>query len=665
MSAIEIDATRAASAQTALAALAPRDAHPSDGPWPSEGQLAPTEQLKIVIVGHVDHGKSTFVGRLFHDTGSLPEGKLEQLQKAAERRGAPFEWANLMDALQSERDQNITIDTAQIWFQTRKRQYVIIDAPGHKEFLKNMITGAASAEAALLLIDAHEGVQENSRRHGYLLNLLGIRQIAVLVNKMDLENYGEAKFNQIEKEYRAWLKSIGVEPKIFVPIAAKHGDNIATRSANMPWWSGPTVLETLDEFRVSELPKDQPLRFPIQDVYRFDERRILAGRVEAGSIKVGDKLVFSPTNKTSTVKSIERWNAPLRQSAAAGESIGITLTEQIFVARGAVAALEAAPPFELSRFKARLFWLGKEPFTLGRTYKLKLATQEVECHIESIEKVIDASTLEPIERKEEEMFVGRHEVAELTLHTRKPVAFDVHADIVPTGRFVIVDGLNVSGGGIVAPDNYPRRTHDANTKSENIYWSRGKVTLEQRELRNAHLGCVIWLTGLSSSGKSTIATELERELFNFGRHAYVLDGDNIRHGLGSDLGFSPRDRTENIRRVGEVAKLFADAGVICITAFISPYREDRELVRKILPAGRFIEVYVNAPLEVCEQRDPKGLYAKARAKEIKEFTGISAPYEPPINPEIELRTDQLTVAESVARVLDYLQLQDTETAVSI
>src|SRR5258708_1341861 len=347
----------------------------------------PTEQLKIVIVGHVDHGKSTFVGRLFHDTGSLPEGKLEQLQKVAERRGVPFEWANLMDALQSERDQNITIDTAQIWFHTPKRQYVIIDAPGHKEFLKNMITGAANAEAALLLIDAHEGVQENSRRHGYLLNLPGIRPIAVLVNKMDLESYSESRFNQIESEYRQWLKTIGVEPTVFVPIASKHGDNIASRSSNTAWWKGPTVLETLDQFKVAELPKNQPLRFPIQDVYRFDERRILAGRVEAGSIKTGDKLVISPTNKTSTVKTIERWNAPSSETASAGESVGITLTEQIFVARGSVAALETSPPFELSSFKARLFWLGKQPFSKGKTYKIKLATQEAECRIESIAKV--------------------------------------------------------------------------------------------------------------------------------------------------------------------------------------------------------------------------------------------------------------------------------------
>ncbi len=627
--------------------------------------MIPTEQLKIVIVGHVDHGKSTFVGRLFHDTGSLPEGKLEQLQKISERRGVPFEWANLMDALQSERDQNITIDTAQIWFQTKKRQYVIIDAPGHKEFLKNMITGAANAEAALLLIDANEGIQEQSRRHGYLLNLLGIRQIAVLVNKMDLPGYSQERFEQIERDYRAFLKTIGVEPKLFIPIAAKHGDNIATLSKNMLWWSGPTVLAALDEFKVADAPDHLPLRFPIQDVYRFDDRRILAGRVEAGSIKVGDHLLFSPGTKTSTVKTIERWNAPGRDTATAGESIGITLTEQIFVERGAIAALETAPPYELSRFKARLFWLGRKAFTKGRIYKLKLATQEVDCEIESIEKIIDASTLETIQRAPTESYVGRHEVAELTLRTRRPVAFDMHSEIIATGRFVIVDGFEVCGGGIVADDLYPRRTSDALHKSGNIFWSQGSITPKQRSLRNGHPGCVVWLTGLSGAGKSTIATELERELFYAGKHAYVLDGDKVRHGLCSDLAFSPEDRKENIRRVGEVAKLFADAGIICITAFISPYRADRDLVRQMVQCGEFVEVYVNAPLAVCEQRDPKGLYVKARANEITAFTGISAPYEAPVNPEIELPTDKISPVEAVALILDFLKVREEGTDVSI
>ena len=626
---------------------------------------APSEQLKIVIVGHVDHGKSTFVGRLIYDTGSLPDGKYEQLVQIAERRGVPFEWANLMDGLQAERDQNITIDTAQIWFSTQKRQYVIIDAPGHKEFLKNMVTGAANAEAALLLIDAHEGVQENSRRHGYLLNLLGIRQVAVLVNKMDLENYSEEKFKAIESEYRAWLKSIGVEPKLFIPIAAKHGDNIASRSPNMPWWQGPTVLVTLDEFKVTDLPLNQPLRFPIQDVYRFDERRILVGRVESGRVKVGDRLIFAPSNKLSTVKTIERWNAPSHDEAGAGESIGITLTEQIFVERGHIAALETAPPYELTRIKARLFWLGRQPFKKGRPYKIKLATQEVECQIDNIDRVIDASTLDTISRPSGEAFIGRHEVGELTLRTKRPIAFDPHNEIVPTGRFVIVDGLEVSGGGIIVNDNYPHRSSDSQHKSRNIYWSHGKVTSQQRALRNGHAGRVIWLTGLSGAGKSTVATELERELFNSGKHAYILDGDNIRHGLCSDLAFSPHDRKENIRRVGEIAKLFADAGIICITAFISPYRSDRDLVRGMMQPGQFVEIFVNAPVEVCEQRDPKGLYSKARSGEIKEFTGVSAPYEAPLSPEVELRTDQCSVTESIAKVMEYLQLQEEDTAILI
>jgi bifunctional enzyme CysN/CysC len=624
---------------------------------------APAEQLKIVIVGHVDHGKSTFVGRLFHDTGSLPDGKLEQLQAAARRRGVPFEWANLMDALQAERDQNITIDTAQIWFRTPKRQYVIIDAPGHKEFLKNMITGAASAEAALLVIDASEGVQEQSRRHGYLLNLLGIRQMAVLVNKMDLQNYAGDRFHRIEEEFRAFLHSLGVAPRCFIPIAAKHGDNIASRSPRMLWWRGPTVLEALDDFQPAEAPPHQPLRMPIQDIYRFDERRILAGRIEAGALEVGDRLVFAPSNKVSTVKTIERWNAPTASRAEAGESIGITLSEQIFVARGAVAALETAPPYELSRFKARLFWLGRAPLSKGRSYKLKLATQEVECEIDSIERIIDSSSLETIARPEP--FVGRNEVAELHLRTRRPVAFDVHSEIMATGRFVIVDGFEVAGGGIVAADNYPRRTADSLQKSHNIFWIPGKVTPEQRALRNGHRGRVLWLTGLSASGKSTIAAELERELFNLGQHVYVLDGDNMRHGLCSDLGFSPKDRKENIRRVGETAKLFAEAGHICITAFISPYRSDREMVRQILEPGKFVEVYVNAPLRVCEERDPKGLYAKARANQIKDFTGVSAPYEAPEHPELELPTDQLTVAESVARIIEYLHQGDFGTEITI
>lgn len=623
------------------------------------------EQLKIVIVGHVDHGKSTFIGRLFYETGSLPEEKYTMLKSIAERRGTPFEWANLMDALQCERDQNITVDTSQIWFKTEKRNYVIIDAPGHKEFIKNMVTGAANAEAALILIDALEGIQENSRRHGYLLNLLGIKQIAVLINKMDLVSYSESRFKEIESEYRQWLKTIGLEPKIFIPIVARDGDNISRLSQNIPWYKGKTVVEALDDFEISLTLDDKPLRFVVQDVYRFDERRIIAGRIESGVLKVGSRLMFYPGGKSSIVKTIERWNALSKDEAKSGECIGITLTEQIFVERGFVGSYEETAPYELDWIEARIFWMGKKPLQKGGRYKLKLTTQEVECEVEEISRVIDASTLEEIKKQENIGSVGRYEVGDVKIKTKRPIVFDTAESIITTGRFVIVDGYDVSGGGIVLPSDYPHRKSDLDVKSKNIYWTKGKVTYEQRKRRNGHPGLIIWLTGLSGSGKSTIATELERELFNMGKQVYVLDGDNIRHGLCSDLAFTPADRKENIRRVGEVAKLFADAGLICITAFISPYRADREMVRKMIEPGRFVEVYLDVPLEVCEKRDVKGLYAKARAKQIEEFTGISAPYEPPENPEIVLQTDKLSVSECVTKIIDYLHLADFEYEITI
>jgi bifunctional enzyme CysN/CysC len=624
-----------------------------------------TEQLKIVIVGHVDHGKSTLVGRLFYDTGSLPEGKYEKIKAACDHRGMPFEWAFLMDGLQAERDQNITIDTAQIWFRTPKRQYVIIDAPGHKEFLKNMVTGAASAEAALLLIDASEGVQEQSRRHGFLLSLLGIRQIAVLVNKMDLKNYSDKVFKSIEDEYRAFLHQVGVEPRLFIPIAAAKGDNVATQSPHMPWYSGPTVLEALDRFQIAEPQQNLPMRFPIQDVYRFDQRRILAGRVESGTLRVGEKILFSPRNKVSTVKSIESWPHGSRETASAGESVGITLTEQVFVERGQIGSTEEDAPIEEDVFNAKLFWLGRQNLEVGRKIKLKLTTEEVECQIQSIEKVIDASTLAEIDVTSRP-YIARNDVAEITIRTKTPVAFDNSNRIVNTGRFVLIDRLQVCGGGVISKGEYPdRRQVLSGVKSQNIFWSAGKVTREARERRNRHKGAILWLTGLSGAGKSTVATELERELFAMGLHTYILDGDNIRHGLSANLGFSPEDRTENIRRVAEVSRLLMDAGVLVITAFISPYRDDRRLARSLVDEDEFVEVYVNAPLDVCEQRDPKGLYKKARAGQIANFTGVSAPYEPPDQPEIVVHTDKQTPSECVAVIIDFLKMQYIETDWSI
>jgi len=607
--------------------------------------------LRVVFVGHVDHGKSTLIGRILHDTGSLPQGKIEEIRKACAAEGMEFEFAFLLDALLEEQKQNVTIDTTEIPFRTPRRRYAIIDAPGHKEFLKNMITGASRADAAVLVIGANEGVREQSRRHAYLLSMLGIKHLIVVVNKMDLVDYSEERFREIEQDYRKFLVDLGLEAHAFIPASAKEGENVARASIKMKWYCRANVLEALDLLEPQRPDVDLPLRFCVQDVYRFDGRRIVAGRIETGTLQVGDQLVFSPANKSSIVATIERWKAPANGPALAGDSIGITLSEQIFVERGYVASHENETPIETNRFHADLFWIVREPLRVGRFYDLRLATQEVKCQIVSIERVMDSSTLETKTHGREQL--ERNEVGRLIIQTRGPLVMDNHDRIPNLGRFVIVDDRKICGGGTIFGGVYTDRQV---TKSQNIFWTEGKITARARALRSDHRGAVVWFTGLSGAGKSTLAQALERDLFHRGMHTYVLDGDNIRHGLNSNLGFSPEDRVENIRRVSEVAKLMADAGAVVITAFISPYRMDRRRAREIALEGNaeFIEVFVDAPLEVCEARDPKNLYKKARAGEIREFTGIDAPYEAPEDPEIVVRTDQQTVDESVATILEQL-----------
>ena len=610
--------------------------------------------LRIVIVGHVDHGKSTLVGRLFHDTGSLPEGKYEAIKAMCERRGMPFEWAFLMDAMQAERDQGITIDTSQIWFKTGHRDYTIIDAPGHKEFLKNMITGAAQSDAALLIIDASEGVREQSRRHGYLLHLMGIRQVAVAVNKMDMVGYEKEQFDLIEEEYRDYLTSIGVTPTFVIPVSAREGDNIATRSDAMPWYAGPTVVKALDSFLPSAPAVDQPLRFPVQDVYKFDSRRIIAGRLESGSLKVGDTLVFSPSNKTAKVRSIETWSSrpdrPAPLQAQAGESIGVTLDEQLFVERGDMASHEDTAPVETDVFRARIFWLGREPLSVGKAYKIKLNTFEARVQVQEIERIIDTTDLSATGAAQ----VERNQVAEVVLRSRRMLALDEFTKSPPTGRFVLVDGYDIAGGGIISMEGYADQRGLITQRSSNITRVEHGITAEARALRNGHKGGVLWLTGLSGAGKSTLAVELEKRLFEKGYTVFVLDGDNVRHGLNANLGFSPEDRAENIRRVGEVAALFAQAGALAITSLISPYRSDRDRAREAAGAA-FHEVHVAADLKTCEARDPKGLYKKARAGEIAEFTGISAPYEAPDAPQLTVDTSAGSIADCVQDLVDYVE----------
>jgi bifunctional enzyme CysN/CysC len=607
--------------------------------------------VKIVFVGHVDHGKSTLIGRILEGTNSLPEGKIEALRASCKTEGRQFEYAFVLDALAEEQQQNVTIDTTQIHFRTAKRNYVMIDAPGHEEFLKNMVTGAASAEAAIMVIAADEGAREQSRRHGQLLSLLGISQVVVAVNKMDRVNYAESVFRQIEEEYGAFLQSRGLTARAFIPVSAAEGTNVVTKDDAMPWFQGPALLEAIDALEAIESARQQPLRFPVQDVFRTGNRRILAGRIESGSLRIGDRLLFSPHHKTARVASIERWPAKPVGSAEAGDSIGITLRDHIFIERGHVASHESDGPVESNRVHATVFWISAEPMRTGARYRLKLVTQDVECQVVGLRSVIDAGTLDSAANDRDELRIN--EAGEVTLQTRAPLVFDNH-DRVPTlGRFVLADANHILGGGIISGALY---TSAKEVKSENIFWTESEITAERRALRNQHRGAVVWLTGLSGAGKSTIARALEKELFQLSMHTYVLDGDNLRHGLNANLGFSPDDRAENIRRVSEVAKLMADAGTVVITSFISPYRADRARARAIaLQAGaEFVEIFVDAPLAICEERDPKGLYGKARAGKLKGFTGIDAPYEAPVDPEIVVRTAELSPGECVDQIMTAL-----------
>ncbi|WP_375788895.1 adenylyl-sulfate kinase [Bradyrhizobium sp. Pha-3] len=608
------------------------------------------DQLKLVVAGHVDHGKSTLIGRLLHETGSLPEGKVEELRRISEKRGMPLEWSFVLDAFQAERDQAITIDTTWIWLRTGQRDTVIIDAPGHREFLKNMISGAANADAGLLVVDALEGVKEQTRRHAYLLKLLGINQVVVAINKIDLVDNLKARFDELEADVRAYLKGFGIEPTAVVPISAREGDNLTALSVRTPWYSGPTLLETFSSLNVEAPASERPLRIVVQDVYKFDERRIVAGKVTSGSAQVGDTLMFSPHDRIAKIARIEpldHLNPSDRISA--GESVGIILDEQIFVERGNVASHFANPPVLSNVFRGKLFWLGEKPLRAGATLKLRAGTLEAQVTVRAIESLLDLETLQ-LRRGD---IVTRNDLATVRLSSSSvlPVA-DGHDDKM-LGRFVLLDGFDTVGGGLIDLDGIPDQRSNPAIKAANIKKVDLLVSRSEREIRHGHKGAVIWLTGLSGAGKSTLALRAERTLFEAGWQTYVLDGDNLRHGLNSDLGFSADDRSENIRRIGEVASLFASAGLIVLTAFISPYQRDRGKARSASP-GSFHEVYVKASLEACEGRDAKGLYRRARAGEIKEFTGVSAPYEIPQAPELVIDTEQSDVERCVHDLTEYI-----------
>jgi bifunctional enzyme CysN/CysC len=528
---------------------------------------------------------------------------------------------------------------------------VIIDAPGHREFLKNMVSGASQADAAVLVVDAGEGVREQSRRHAYLLHLLGLSQVVVVVNKMDTVGYDPARFAEVKAQITDYLEEIGVHPAAVIPISARSGENLAIASGSMPWHEGGTMLDLLDRFEPASAPVERPLRFPIQDVYKFDERRILVGRIETGVLRVGDTLLFSPSNKTVRVRSIEEWGAKSQPvEAKAGQSVGITLDEQIFVERGDVASHVEKPPMLSNVFRAHVFWLGKEPLRPGKQLKLKLATDEATVTVQAIERVIDTQSLGSAKAEQ----VNVNEVAEIVLRARETLSLDEGTHSPSTGRCVLVDVYDTVAGGVVSMKGYPDQRQLTVRKSTNIHEVEHLMTPAARGWRNGHQGAVIWLTGLSGAGKSTLAMRVEQRLFAKGHQTYVLDGDNVRTGLCADLGFAPQDRAENIRRVGEVAALFADAGLITLTAFISPYRADRDRARQAA-GDAFHEIYVKADLQTCEGRDPKGLYRKAREGKIPEFTGISAPYEAPDEPELVVDTAIHSIEQCVEQIVRYVE----------
>ncbi len=553
------------------------------------------EKMNIVIAGHVDHGKSTIVGRLLADTHTLPEGKLEQVKMTCQRNSKPFEYAFLIDALKDEQAQGITIDSARVFFKTKKRDYIIIDAPGHIEFLKNMVTGASRAEAALLVIDAHEGVQENSRRHGYMLSMLGIKQIAILVNKMDLMAYQREVFKRISEEYSDFLSHLNMDDACYVPVSGQGGDNIAIPSRHMKWYQRETVLEILDRFSKEKPPLDKPFRMPVQAVYKFtdngDNRRIVAGTIHTGAVRQGDEIIFYPSGKKGRVKSIEAFNKPLQDEATAGYATGFTLNEQIYVTRGEIATkTNEMRPKVASRLRVSLFWLGKEPMTQDKEYLLKVGTARIPMRLEEIHRVMDASDLRLIERKER---IERHDVAECTLMLRTVAAFDLAEEMAATSRFVVVDGYEICGGGIVQKELQDQQTWLRDkVLLRNIKWEQSIISQEQREEKYHQRSTMILITGEKDSGKKPIAKRLEASLFAEGKIVYFLGIGNVLYGVDADIKGKEEHRKEHLRRLAEVAHILLDAGVILIVTAIELTQEDLELIKTTVHPDKIETIWV-------------------------------------------------------------------------
>ncbi|MET3712543.1 bifunctional enzyme CysN/CysC [Sphingomonas trueperi] len=601
--------------------------------------------LRFLTCGSVDDGKSTLIGRLLYDSKQIFEDQLSALENDSKRvgtQGQAIDFALLVDGLAAEREQGITIDVAYRFFATEKRKFIVADTPGHEQYTRNMVTGASTADLAVILIDARKGVLTQTRRHSFLAHLLGIRHLVVAVNKMDLVDYDQAVFERIVDDYAEFAQSIGIQDFTPIPISGFQGDNVTTRSDAMPWFDGPVLLDHLESVEVdADIDRIKPFRMPVQWVNRPNlDFRGFAGMIASGTIKPGDPVRILPSGRTSTIARIVAMGGD-KELAVAGESVTLTLADEVDCSRGDVIATADAPPQVADQFKATLVWMDPAELLPGRAYWLKLGTQTVSAVIRAPEYAIDVNTMARAPAKT----LALNDIGVAEVVTDRGLVFEPYAESHDLGGFILIDKLTNATVGAGMLDFALRR-------AQNVHWQAVEITREAHAQQKGQQPRLLWFTGLSGSGKSTIANLVEKKLHALGKHSFLLDGDNIRHGLNRDLGFSDQDRVENIRRIGEVAKLMTDAGLIVLTAFISPFRAERAMVRALLPDGEFFEIFVDTPIEEAERRDVKGLYKKARAGEIANFTGISSPYEPPLAPEIRIDTTRTSPEEAAEQIVE-------------
>ncbi|KWF69492.1 sulfate adenylyltransferase subunit CysN [Burkholderia pseudomultivorans] len=603
--------------------------------------------LRFITCGSVDDGKSTLIGRLLYESNLLFDDQLTQLEADSKKlgtQGGELDFALLVDGLSAEREQGITIDVAYRFFATARRKFIVADTPGHEQYTRNMITGASTADLAVILVDARKGVLTQTRRHSHLVALIGIRRVVLAINKMDLVDYDRAVFERIDADYRGFAAELGLSDIVSIPMSALRGDNVIVPSAQMPWYTGPTLMQQLDAVPLAaRVTRDEPFRLPVQWVNRPHLNfRGYAGSIASGEIRVGERVRVLPSGKESRVASVI---TPAGETgvARAGEAVTLTLADEIDISRGDMIARADAPPEVADQFEATLVWMHDEPLLPGRPYLVKLGTQTVGATCATPKYKIDVNTREHLAART----LALNEIGVCNLSFDRPVAFDPYERNRDTGGFIVIDRFSndTVGAGML---------HFALRRAHNVHWQAVDVDRDARAAQKAQTPRIVWLTGLSAAGKSTIANLVEKRLHALGKHTYLLDGDNVRHGLNRDLGFTEADRVENIRRVAEVARLMLDAGLIVLVSFISPFRAERDMARAMVGADEFVEVFVDTPLAIAEERDPKGLYRKARRGELKHFTGIDSPYEPPAQPELRIDTVTETPEDAAARIVAYL-----------